>query len=77
MKIKIQSVFSKDFARYGKVLDGYDTKELLSTLDAKTPMPVDSTVYEPGDANLEALPIAKEFSVNGILQRIQHQAQLL
>jgi hypothetical protein len=64
MKIKIQSVFSKDFARYGKVLDGYDTKELLSTLDAKTPMPADSTVYEPGDANLEALPVAKEFSEN-------------
>ena len=64
MKLKIQSVFSKDFARYGKVLDGYDTKELLSVLDAKTPLPTDSVVYEPGDSNLEALPIAKEFSVN-------------
>ena len=64
MKLKVLSVFSKEFARYGKVLGGYDTKDLLAALEEKTPLPADSVVYEPGDANLEALPIAKEFSEN-------------
>ena len=49
MKLKIQSVFSKSFERYGKVLTGYDTKELLAKLEDSTPMSADSTVYEPGD----------------------------
>ncbi len=64
MKLKIQSVFSDAFAPYGKVLTGYDTKELLEKLDAATPMPKDSVVYEPGDSNLESLAIAKELSDN-------------
>ena len=64
MKLKIQSVFSKSFERYGKVLTGYDTKELLAKLEDSTPMPADSTVYEPGDNGLESLPVAKEFSLN-------------
>ncbi len=62
--MKIKSVFSKEFSRYGKVLTGYDTKDLIAKLNEVTPMPADSTVYEPGDSNLEALPIAKEFSDN-------------
>ncbi len=64
MKLKIQSVFSDAFVPYGKVLTGYDTKDLLAKLEDSTPMPADSTVYEPGDAGLEALPVAKEFSTN-------------
>ena len=64
MKLKIQSVFSNDFLRYGKVLEGYDTKELLSVLEEKTPLPLDSVVYEPTDSNLESLSIAKDFSLN-------------
>ncbi len=64
MSIKIKSVFSKEFALYGKVLTGYDTKELCAKLDECTPLPTDSVVYEPGESHLEALPIAKEFSDN-------------
>ena len=29
--MKIKSIFSKSFAKYGKVLTGYDVKDLLTT----------------------------------------------
>ena len=64
MKLKIKSVFSDNFSRYGKVLKGYDVKALLETLESTTPMPADSTVYEPGAKQLEDLPVAKDFSLN-------------
>lgn len=59
--MKIKSVFSKSFAKYGKVLTGYDVTDLLKKLEA-TNCPKDAVVYEPGDASLEGLPILKEFS---------------
>ena len=59
--MKIKSVFSKSFAKYGKVLTGYDVTDLLKKLEA-TPCPKDATVYEPGDSSLESLPILKEFT---------------
>lgn len=62
--MKIKSVFSKNFEKYGKVLTGYDVKDLLAKLDETTKKPEDAVIYEPGDAGLEALPVAKEFSVN-------------
>lgn len=62
--MKIKSVFSPSFEKYGKVLKGYDVKALLETLESTTPMPADSTVYEPGAQQLEALPVAKDFSIN-------------
>ena len=62
--MKIKSVFSHNFEKYGKVLTGYDVKDLLKKLDDTTKMPADAVIYEPGDAGLESLPIAKEFSEN-------------
>jgi len=59
--MKIKSVFSKSFAKYGKVLSGYDVSELLKKLDG-TPCPADSVVYVAGESSLEKLPILKEFS---------------
>ena len=59
--MKIKSVFSKSFAKYGKVLTGYDVSDLLKKLEA-TNCPKDSVVYEPGEPSLEALPILKEFT---------------
>ncbi len=64
VKMKIKSVFGKSFAKYGKVLSGYDVKDLLKKLDETTDKPSDKTIYEPGDAALESLPVAKEFSAN-------------
>lgn len=61
--MKIKSVFCKEFAKYGKVLDGYDTSALLAALE-KTEKPADGTVYEPGCDALESLAVAAQFSSN-------------
>ena len=60
--MKIKSVFSKSFAKYGKVLKGYDVAELLKKLESGSPCPTDATVYKPSDAALEKLPVFQEFS---------------
>lgn len=62
--MRIKSVFSHSFEKYGKVLKGYDVTDLLKKLDDTTKKPEDAVIYEPGDAGLESLPIAKEFSTN-------------
>ena len=62
--MRIKSVFSHSFEKYGKVLTGYDVTDLLKKLDETTKKPADSVIYEPGDAGLESLPIAKELSDN-------------
>ena len=62
--MKIKSVFCQSFAKYGKVLTGYDVKALLKKLDETTPCPKDATVYEPSDSGLESLPIMQEFTQN-------------
>ncbi len=58
--MKIKSVFEKDFKRYGQVLEGYNFKELLDTLEQISPMPNDHFVYEASVSRLESLPIASE-----------------
>ena len=62
--MKIKSVFGHSFERYGKVLTGYDVKELLSKLDSTTEKPKDKVIYTPSDAGLESLAVAKQFSTN-------------
>ncbi len=62
--MKIKSVYSHAFTKYGKVLTGYDVTDLLKKLDETTKKPENAVIYEPGDAGLEALPVAKEFSEN-------------
>jgi hypothetical protein len=62
--MKIKSVFSHSFEKYGKVLKGYNVKELLEKLDETTKKPDNAVIYEPGDAGLESLAVAKQFSVN-------------
>ena len=62
--MRIKSVFSHSFEKYGKVLTGYDVTDLLKKLDDTTKKPDNAVIYEPGDAGLESLPIAKEFSDN-------------
>ncbi|MGN0650329.1 MAG: DUF4867 family protein [Oscillospiraceae bacterium] len=50
--MKIYSVLDKEFAPYGKVLDGYDTSSLLDALDKTTPLP-DGVEYVMSEASLE------------------------
>lgn len=59
--MKIESVFDKSFQNYGQVLTGYDTAALLDTLARVTPIP-EAVEYVPAQAELMALPVAKEFS---------------
>lgn len=62
--MKIRSVFSHSFEKYGKILEGYNVADLLSKLDETTKKPDNAVIYEPHDFGLESLPIAKEFCTN-------------
>ena len=61
--MKVYSVYDKEFKAYGKVLDGYDTKELVDAMNAIA-MPAAGTAYEPGIASLEACAIFDELGKN-------------
>lgn len=61
MGIKIQNVTDASFKKYGRVLTGeYDVTELMAEME-KTNAPED-VIYEPSVAELEALPIMKDFT---------------
>ncbi len=51
------------FASYGKILEGYDTQELLRTLEAATPLP-QGVEYVPSQPELEALPLMSLLASN-------------
>ena len=61
--MKIYSIHDPEFIPYGKVLPGYDTAELLHTLETATPMP-SGVEYVPSLAELEVLPIMELLSIN-------------
>ena len=61
--MKILSVHDKEFAAYGHVIEGYDFKELLETLDRVSSLP-DGVEYIPSNDELEALTVAKKLSLN-------------
>ena len=56
----IYSVTDPEFKPYGKVLEGYDTAELLAAME-KIDMPETGTAYRPGIDSLEACTIFEEF----------------
>ncbi|MCQ2519762.1 MAG: DUF4867 family protein [Lachnospiraceae bacterium] len=58
--MEILSVNDKAFKEYGRVVTTVDFSTLVEGLK-KTPCP-DDVVYVPGDADLEALPVAKEIA---------------
>lgn len=51
------------FASYGKVLEGYDTQDLLRTLEAATPLP-EGVEYVPSQPELESPPLTAQLSSN-------------
>ncbi len=61
--MKILPVTDPSFQNYGQILTGYDTAELLATLDKVTPLP-EAVAYVPEQAELMALPIAEELKNN-------------
>ena len=56
----IYSVADAEFKPYGKVLEGYDTAELLAAME-KIEMPAEGTAYEPGIDSLEACAVFADF----------------
>ncbi len=61
MSIKIQKVTDASFRKYGRILtEDYDVAELIQGM-GKTPCPED-VIYIPSDAELEKLPIMKDFT---------------
>ena len=59
--MKIMKVTDPAFAAYGKILEGFDTAQLLQAM-REIPMPESGTAYEPGIASLEACSIFQAFS---------------
>lgn len=61
--MNIASVYHPTFAPYGKVLVGYETGQLIKTLETATPLP-EGVTYVPAQPELEALPIARVLQDN-------------
>lgn len=59
--MKVYSVFDSEFAPYGKVLDAYDTAELISAMN-KIELPPEGVSYKPGIESLEDCAIFSELS---------------
>ena len=57
--MKILSVLDESFRPYGKVLEGYDTAELIRAMEA-IPLPESGTAYRPGIESLEACAVFGE-----------------
>ena len=58
-KMKIDSVFDPEFKPYGRVLEGYDTEELLAAMEA-IPLPESGVDYRPGIESLEACAVFED-----------------
>ena len=56
----IYSVFDPEFKPYGKVLEGYDTAELIAAMN-EIPLPEQGVAYEPGIGSLEACEVFRDF----------------
>ena len=54
------SVFAPAFKPYGKVLQGFDTAELMDAMN-RIPLPEAGTAYEPGIGSLEACRVYEAF----------------
>ena len=61
--MKIYSVYDPEFKPYGKLLEGYDTKDLLAAMNA-IPLPESGTAYEPSIPALEATGVYGVFQNN-------------
>ena len=61
--MNIYSVLDKEFAPYGKVLEGYDTASLLKALDETTPLPA-GVDYVMSEASLESTSLFGQLQNN-------------
>ena len=61
--MNIYSVSDPEFAEYGKVLEGYDTSELIAAMN-NIAMPAEGVAYEPWIDSLEKCGIFAELGTN-------------
>lgn len=59
-KIVIKDVNGASFKKYGRIVDEYDTEELLTFLDKNTEIPEKKNVYVASDKGMEELSIKNE-----------------
>jgi hypothetical protein len=59
--IEVYSVYEPEFARFGRVLYGFDTTEIIEAAKSKE-MPEEGSVYEASTEIFENLPIAGEIA---------------
>ena len=57
--MKIYSVYDKEFKPYGKVLEGFDTAELIGAMN-RIDLPASGTAYEPSIESLEECAVFEE-----------------
>lgn len=58
--VQIYSVFSEEFAQYGKVLQGFDFEPLQKYMEDNTAIPENGNCYVPSVNEMENLPICKK-----------------
>ena len=61
--MKVYSVFDKEFAEFGKVLEGYDTAELTAAMNAIA-LPESGVAYEPWIDSLEKCAVFSDLQKN-------------
>jgi ureidoglycolate hydrolase len=61
--MKIVPVSDPSFKEYGRVLEGYNTNDMMAAL-AKTPLPNQGTVYVGSDQGLEQVKLEEELYKN-------------
>ncbi len=57
--IEMYSVFTKEFSKYGKVIEGIDFMPFVTYLEKKTNIPEQGNIYVASDREMEELPLAK------------------
>ena len=62
--MEIKSLCDEAFVKYGFAITGMDFTEILDVLVNNTDRPVDSVIYEPGNAKLEETSIAASIRDN-------------
>ena len=58
--VPVLSVMDPAFAPYGRVVTGYDFSEMIRYMQDNTPIPESGNIYLPGDATMEAMPVAAQ-----------------
>jgi hypothetical protein len=62
--IFIFEISDSEFQKYGRVLEGYNIKEITEYMKHKTEIPAEGNIYIPSDTEMEKLEIIKKIKKN-------------